>query len=413
MKEQFAIVGAGLTGAVAASTLRTEGYEGRIFLFGDEACQPYDRPSLSKTVLSGEVDQPPSIFEKGWERAADIEMVLDKRVSGIDARTGEISFATGASIVADRILLATGSSARRMSVPGADLDGVFTLRTWADSIILRQYMHPGTSFVIVGGGLIGCEVATTAVKAGVNVTILESADELLGRVLGREVGAWCRNELQRKGVSVRLNSQVAAIEGSGRVGAVRCEDGQLAAADIVLISIGADPVSQLASAAGLDCDRGVQVTATGMTSSSAIFAAGDVASWPLRSGGSRCLETYTNSQLQAEISARAMLGKGMPQLQVPISWTEIAGRRIQMIGDFNSAGELVTRGNWESGAISLFRVLNGCVVAAVVINAPKDFAIAMRLVESQREVETRQLVDTQFNLRELLKSKTGRNVLCG
>lgn len=404
--DTIAIIGAGLTGAMAARALRAQGYAGCIHLIGDEPRQAYDRTTLSKTVLTGEQPEPPAIMDDSWYASANVDVQLGRRVSRLDVASRQIQFESGAALAYDRLLLATGARARRVAVRGCDLAGVHALRDFADSLALRQALQTGQSLVIVGGGLIGCEVATTARKAGVKVTILEAGDELLLRVLGHRTGAWCRAELERLGVQVERNAQAACFEGEGRVRAVVCADGRRVAADLVLVSIGADPADELARAAGIACARGVLVDATGASSCPQVFAAGDVAAWPLRGGGQRSLETYLNSQAQAEAAASAMLGQPVPVLQVPTSWTEIAGHRIQMIGDAEGPGEVVLRGDAQNGqALVLFRLRNGCVEAATAIDAPKEFSVATRLVGARVPVCAGQLQDAGVNLRDLLKAR--------
>lgn len=404
--DTIAIIGAGLTGAMAARALRAQGYAGRIHLIGDEPRQAYDRTTLSKTVLTGEQPEPPAIMDDAWYASANVDVQLGRRVSRLDVASRQIQFESGAALAYDRLLLATGARARRVAVRGCDLAGVHTLRDFADSLALRQALQTGQSLVIVGGGLIGCEVATTARKAGVKVTILEAGDELLLRVLGHRTGAWCRAELERLGVQVERNAQAACFEGEGRVRAVVCADGRRVAADLVLVSIGADPADELARAAGIACARGVLVDATGASSCPQVFAAGDVAAWPLRGGGQRSLETYLNSQAQAETAASAMLGQPVPVLQVPTSWTEIAGHRIQMIGDAEGPGEIVLRGDAQNGQpLVLFRLRNGCVEAATAIDAPREFSVATRLVGARVPVCAGQLQDAGVNLRDLLKAR--------
>lgn len=404
--DTIAIIGAGLTGAMAARALRAQGYAGRIHLIGDEPRQAYDRTTLSKTVLTGEQPEPPAIMDDAWYASANVDVQLGRRVSRLDVASRQIQFESGAALAYDRLLLATGARARRVAVRGCDLAGVHTLRDFADSLALRHALQTGQSLVIVGGGLIGCEVATTARKAGVKVTILEAGDELLLRVLGHRTGAWCRAELERLGVQVERNAQAACFEGEGRVRAVVCADGRRVAADLVLVSIGADPADELARAAGIACARGVLVDATGASSCPQVFAAGDVAAWPLRGGGQRSLETYLNSQAQAETAASAMLGQPVPVLQVPTSWTEIAGHRIQMIGDAEGPGEIVLRGDAQNGQpLVLFRLRNGCVEAATAIDAPREFSVATRLVGARVPVCAGQLQDAGVNLRDLLKAR--------
>ncbi|AER56517.1 biphenyl 2,3-dioxygenase ferredoxin reductase subunit (BphA4) [Pseudoxanthomonas spadix BD-a59] len=407
MIEAISIIGAGLAGATAARALRAQGYTGRLHLVGDEPRHAYDRTTLSKAVLKGEQPEPPAILDASWYASADVDLQLGRRVSGLDVANREIQFESGASLAYDRLLLATGARPRRVAIPGCDLAGIHTLRDLADSEALRRALRPGQSLVIVGGGLIGCEVATTARKVGVDVTILEAGDELLLRVLGHRTGSWCRTELERMGVRVERNAQASRFEGEGQVRTVVCADGRQVAADVVLVSIGAEPADELARAAGIACARGVLVDATGASSCPEVFAAGDVAAWPLRQGGQRSLETYLNSQMEAEVAASAMLGAPVPTLQVPSSWTEIAGHRIQMIGDAEGPGEIILRGDAQAGQpLVLFRLLDGCVEAATAINATREFSVATRLVGARIPVSAEQLQDVGSNLRDLLKAKS-------
>ncbi|NMY13262.1 NAD(P)/FAD-dependent oxidoreductase [Pseudomonas veronii] len=406
MIKAIVIIGAGLAGATAARSLRAQGYQGKIHMVGEEACVAYDRPSLSKDVLAGKLVEPPLIMDPFWYASADIDLHLGVRVTGIDVVSRQVLFESGDILAYDRLLLATGARARRMAIMGCELAGIHTLRDSADSLALRHVLEPGKSLVIVGGGLIGCEVATTASKAGIKVTILEAGDELLLRVLGHKIGAWCRTEIELMGVRVELNAQASHFEGKGHVRAVVCADGRRVAADVVLISIGGEPADELARAAGIACERGVLVDATGASSCPEVFAVGDVAAWPLRAGGRRSLETYMNSQMQAETAAAAMLGMPVPAPQVPTSWTEIAGHRMQMIGDFGGPGEIVLRGDVQNGQpLVLFRLLDGRIEAATAINAAKEFSIATRLVVGRVPVSAKQLQDASVNLRELLKAK--------
>lgn len=408
MIRNIAIIGFGLAGASAARSLRDQGYDGRIHLFGDEPVAAYDRPSLSKSVLSGGVSEPPPLHEVGWYTAAGVDVYFGERVQQIDPAHRWLRLPSGASLPYDRLLLATGARARTLSVPGAMLDGVLTLRDKADSLNLLGRLGPGVSLSIIGGGLIGCEVATTACKAGAEVRIIESADELLLRVLGRRVGTWCRERLEALGVVVQRNARISAFEGKdGRVRAVAFADGVRVSSDVVLVCVGAEPDTELAQQAGLACSRGVPVDATGLSASPDLFVAGDAARWPLREGGQRSLETYLNSQAQAVAAAAAMLGRVEPSPQIPRAWTEIAGHRIETIGDFEGPGDWLLRGDTERGSpLLMLRVHNNAVAAAVAVDASKDFAIAARLVEARTRVTLPELRDPAFNLRELLRARS-------
>ncbi|MDY6858871.1 MAG: FAD-dependent oxidoreductase [Pseudomonadota bacterium] len=407
MVSNVVIIGNGIAGVSAAQALRAQGYEGRVFLIGDEPALPYDRPSLSKAVLGGDVTEPPLLVPSDWYDEAGIDLVVGTAVTHIDLRKREVALKDGQLLKADRILIATGAEARRPDLPGKDLPGVGVLRKLHDVQQLLQNWTAGQRLVIMGGGLIGCEVASTARKQGIEVTILEASDELLQRVLGRRLGAWCRKQLEMQGVSVSLNTSVACFEGGERLHGVTDSDGKHFEADHALICVGAAPATELASAAGLDCDRGIVVDATGATSVEGIYAAGDVAAWPLRGGGRRSLETYLNSQKQATAVAAAMLGSPAPQPQVPLSWTEISGHRLQMIGEIEGPGTIVERGDVEGGAGMLFRLLDGKMEAVIAVGSARDFAVAMRMVENQSSVDAAILQDETISMRDISRIKKG------
>ncbi|MFP3562994.1 NAD(P)/FAD-dependent oxidoreductase [Paraburkholderia sp. SIMBA_030] len=407
MTSHVAIVGNGVAGFSTAQALRADGFDGRISLIGSEAYLPYDRPSLSKAVLGGLLERPPVLAESAWFDEARIELLTGRTVSSLDAVARRIGFEDGATLAADAIVLATGSRARGLPLPGSQLRGVVSLRTYDDVQPLCRSWTTGTRLVIVGGGLIGCEVATTARKLGLEVTILEAADELLVRVLGRRVGAWLREALLAMGVQVELRTGVAGFSGAQQLEAVTASDGRRFTADNALVCIGAEPADQLARQAGLTCDRGVIVDDRGATSAEGVFAVGDVASWPLRDGGRRSLETYLNAERQAAAVAAAILGKARSAPQVPVSWTEIAGHRMQMAGDIEGPGEFIMRGTLGDGAALLFRLSGGRLQAVVAMDAPRDFAVATRLVEAGAVVEPARLGDLSNNMRDFLRVHQG------
>lgn len=408
MTSHVAIVGAGVAGFSTAQALRADGFGGRISLVGSEPCLPYDRPSLSKAVLGGLVERPPLLAESEWFNEARVELMTGRTVRRLDAVARSLSFDDGAQLAADAIVLATGSRARELPLPGSQLPGVLTLRTYDDVRPLCRSWSTGTRLVIVGGGLIGCEVATTARKLGLEVTILEAADELLLRVLGQRVGARLREGLSAMGVQVELRTCISEFSGSPRLDAVMATDGRRFSADNALVCIGAEPADQLAQQAGLICDRGVVVDARGATSAESVFAVGDVASWPIRSGGRRSLETYLNAERQAAAVAATILGKGVFAPQVPISWTEIAGHRMQMAGDIEGPGEFIERGSLGDGAALLFRLTDGIIEAVVAMDAPRDFAVASRLVEARARMDKAQLGNISINMRDFLRAHQGQ-----
>lgn len=405
MINDIVIVGGGLAGATAARTLRDKGYSGHIHLVANENYLPYDRPSLSKDMLGRKIELPPVLMDAAWYENEKINLHLGDGAVAIDAKERRVTLQSGLVLRFDRLLFATGIRPRVVPVTGGQLKGVYRLRDVNDCISLLEAFKAGRSLVILGGGLIGCEVATTARKAGLEVTILECADELLTRVLGQQVGAWCREQLQAMGVRVERRAQVESIAGDQCVRSVMLSDGREIPADMILSSIGGVPDDILLRTAGVVCESGVVVDACGQTSCDGIYAAGDVAAWPLKHGGRRSLETYINAQQQAETATLAMLGECHPMPQVATSWTEIAGHRIQMVGDIHGPGEYVWRGDLTSGQPAfLVRLQDGKVLAAVAIDASKDFTVLSRMVMSEIKVSPTSLANAEISVRELLKS---------
>jgi NAD(P)H-nitrite reductase large subunit len=381
------------------------GYGERVVLIGEDAQGPYDRTTLSKSVLAGEATDPPPLAPPGWYDEARVELITNRRVTGIDSAATAIRLDDGQSLKFEHLVIATGASARKPPIPGADSERVFLLRSVSDARRLQSALGQAHRIAIIGGGLIGCEVASTVRKLGLEVVLIESADELLQRVLGPQIGRWGREALMGIGVACQTGRQVMSLRDRPDGITVRCAGGTDIDADLVLICVGAVPNDGLAREAGMRCGGGVQVDAAGRTSAPHVYAAGDAASWPLREGTQRSLETYLNSQEQGEAVAKAILGQPVEALQESRSWTEIAGHRIQVVGDFVTAGSFLRRGDLASNRALIFRIKEGRVAAALGVNLPKDFAIATRLVDQRVTASPEQLIDPAIPLRSLLPAR--------
>lgn len=405
MIDTVGIIGSGLAGAGVATGLRTQGFEGQILLFGDEAEHAYDRPSLSKAALIERHDHPTPLLPEGWLDTNRITLIGGEPVTGLDLASRTLTNAAGQGFAVDKVVFATGLRSRELGIEGERLEGVQHLRTWADQLAMRDALHPETRLAIVGGGLVGCEIATTARRLGAEVTIFEAGDELVARVLGKAVGARCRHNLEALGVEVRLNASVSEIEGDTRVRAVHTGDCARIEVDRVLVCIGGIPADEVAVAAGIECRRGIVVDAQGRSSHEDVFAAGDVANWPLRDGTRRSLETYLNAQEQAACVAATLLGRGTPALQLPKGWTEIAGRKIQFVGNMAAQGKLIVRRRGDDAAhVAFLAGEQGELLAALAVDAPGEFAAAMRLVDRDMRPDLTRLADADVSLREILKT---------
>ena len=307
----FLIVGGGLAGALAAQTLREEGFDGRITLLGDEPHRPYERPPLSKDYLQGNADRD-SIFvhPEPWYIDHAVELCLGTAVASLDPASRTVTTATGVRLGYDKLLLATGSTPRRLSLPGSDLDGVHYLRSVDDSERIKAGFVKAHRVAIIGAGWIGLETAAAARNAGLDVTLLEHAELPLLRVLGPETAPIFADLHRDHGVDLRCQVAVAELTGSnGAVTGVMLSDGSRIDADMVLVGIGITPNTELAAAAGLHVDNGIIVEEHLRTSDPDIYAAGDVANaYNPRLGRHLRVEHWANARRQGATAAKAMLG---------------------------------------------------------------------------------------------------------
>jgi NADPH-dependent 2,4-dienoyl-CoA reductase/sulfur reductase-like enzyme len=324
MSEQFVIVGAGLAGAKAAQTLREEGFAGDIVLIGDEAVRPYERPPLSKDLLQGRTDAGEVFVHTAeWYTEQRVELRTGVSAVAIDRAARDVQLSDGTTVGYDRLLLTTGSSPRRLEVPGADLDGVLYLRTLDDSRELRRRLAPGVRVTIAGAGWIGLEVAAAARAAGADVTVVEMAQLPLHRVLGDELGSLFADLHRAHGVRFRFGAAIRSINGVDAVASVTVTGDDEIPADIVVVGIGIRPNTQLAEQAGLTVANGVCVDEQLRTSDPRIFAAGDVASaaHPLL-GTSIRVEHWANALNGGPAAARSMLDRPGSYDRIPYFFTD-------------------------------------------------------------------------------------------
>ena len=324
--QTMVIVGASLAGARAAETLRDEGFSGRVILIGEEDETPYERPPLSKDYLMGKHGREKLYVQpREWYGEHDVDLRLGTRVTELDPTAHEVVLADGQRIGYSRLLLATGSSPRRLPVPGADLGGVLYLRYVGDSDRIKAAFGNAERVAVIGAGWIGLETAAAARSAGAEVTVLEMAELPLLRVLGREVAEVFARLHELNGVDLRFGVQVAEITPSsqGTAGGVRLADGTQIDADVVIVGIGITPNVQLAAGGGLTVDNGVVTDERLRTSDPDVFAAGDVANafHPLLGKHIR-VEHWANARHQPVAAAKAMLGRDVSYDRVPYFYTD-------------------------------------------------------------------------------------------
>ena len=371
----FVIVGGGLAGAKAAEALRADGFEGEVVLFGSEPERPYERPPLSKGYLLGKEDREKAfVHPAGWYDQHDVDLRIGVTVAMIDPAAHLVTF-DGGTIAYDKLLLATGASARRIDIPGAGLGNVLYLRTLPESEALRAAFTPGARVVIVGSGWIGLEAAAAARTAGSSVTVVEPQPAALYGALGPELGGKFADLHRSRGVEFRFGESaaefLAAGPGSGQVGSVVTAGGTELPADVVVVGIGAVPNDGLAKSAGLDVNNGVVTDSALRTSDPDIFAAGDVASsyLPLLVRHLR-MDHWSNALNGGKAVALSMLGKQLEYNRVPYFYSDQYDLGMECAG-LPSPGtydQVVYRGDTDALEFIAFWLKEGRLVAGMNVN---------------------------------------------
>ncbi|MDX3529080.1 FAD-dependent oxidoreductase [Streptomyces sp. ID05-39B] len=403
----FVIVGAGLGGAKAAQTLREEGFSGPVVLLGEESERPYERPPLSKGYLLGK-DERETVYvhPPQWYADHDVDLRLRTTVTAIDPAAHEVSLADGSPLGYAKLLLTTGSSPRRLPVPGADLDGVLCLRRLDDSDRIKETLASASRIAVIGAGWIGLETAAAARAAGVEVTMLEAGELPLLKLLGREAAQIFADLQTDHGVDLRCAVRVAEITGDdGRANGVLLADGSRIEADAVIVGIGITPNTQLAEAAGLETGNGVRVDAHLRSSHHDIYAAGDVANafHPLLGTPIR-VEHWANALNQPQTAAKAMLGQDVSYDRVPYFFTDQYDLGMEYTGYVEPGGydQVVFRGRIDTREFIAFWLSGGRVLAGMNVNVWDVTDPIRTLVTSGRVVDPKKLADTDVPLADLL-----------
>jgi 3-phenylpropionate/trans-cinnamate dioxygenase ferredoxin reductase component len=400
----FVVVGGGLAGAKAVEALRDKGFEGRLVLLAGEDHLPYERPPLSKSYLkTGAGLDDAFVHDAQWYAAHDVEVRTGTVVTAIDRGSRAVVTTEGERIGWDRLLLATGSSPRRLGLPGADLDGVMTLRTIEDSDRIRGVLKAGAQVVLIGGGWIGLEVAAAAREAGATVTVLESLDLPLVRVLGPTVATVFADLHREHGVDLRTGVQVDELLGEdGSVTGVRLGDGSTVPADAVVVGIGAAPNTGLAQDAGLEVDNGVVADAVGRTSDADIFVVGDVANVEHPFLGRRVrVEHWANALNQPSLVAAAMLDQSGPEAELPYFFTDQYDLGMEYHGLGSPEDEVVVRGDLQGREFVAFWLRDGVVTAGMNVNVWDVGDAVKSLIRSRAQVDRAKLADGQMSLENL------------
>lgn len=403
------IIGAGQAGVQTAEALRSSGYEGSITLLGDEADGPYHRPPLSKAWLAGDMEAAQLVMRAPEMLARKhIELRTSVTVTGIDRAAQRVLLADGTSLAYSGLLLATGSTPRRLPLPGGDAAGVLALRSKADANAMAERMalciEKNLPVVVIGGGFIGLEVAATARKKGLAVTVLEAAPRLLGRVLAPKLSDWYAELHRSHGVNLVFDARIAALNvgADGAVTGVQMADGTVHPAGLVVVGIGVNANDQLALAAGLECDRGIVVDGCGRTSDPAIVAAGDCTARRLPDGSLLRLESVQNATEQGKSAAAALLGQDRPFTATPWFWSDQYDKKLQMAGLSTGADQWAVRGDMAANSFSVYHFKGEQLLAVDSVNAAKEHLQARKLLDAGVSPTLAQAADTGFDLGSLL-----------
>lgn len=377
------IVGAGQAGAWVAQRLRANDPDCTITLVGEEPWAPYERPPLSKASTTAGDSAPRYILSLEQAAKLDVRLLLGTTVIQIDRARKHVVTREHGELGYDKLVLATGGSARRLPVPGHDLPGVCYLRTWDDATQLRERLKRARSLLVVGGGWIGLEVAATARMLGCNVVVVESSERLCARTVPPWISGYLARQHELRGVTVKLSCQVSSIEThiEGRL-VVHTSDGALEA-DLVAVGVGLQPNIDLAAGCSLEVANGIRVDAFGVTSDPDIYACGDVANQPLVASGERIrFESYANATNHAMTVADHLSGRSIDGKDVPWFWSDQFDIQLQVLGLPSSDGEWVTRGDEGQAKFCLFQVQAGRLQSVISVNMAKELKIAKRWMKA-------------------------------
>jgi 3-phenylpropionate/trans-cinnamate dioxygenase ferredoxin reductase subunit len=402
--ERFVVVGASLAGATAASTLRQEGFDGRLVLVGSEPSFPYERPPLSKGFLRGETTfqealvNPPAFYADN-----QIETWFGTTALSVDPQARTLAVAGGEPITYDRLLIATGARNRRFPIPGLSLAGVYELRSVEDAARIRAEIVPGRRAALVGMGFIGSEVAASLRRRGVGVTVVDGGSVPLERVLGAEVGAVMAAIHADHGVKMVFGDTVASFEGSARVERVVTGKGREIECDFAVVGVGVQPQTDLVAGSGIAVDNGILVDQFCRTNVDGVYAAGDVANhWHPVFGRRIRTEHWHNAIKQGHAAALNMMDRNEPYEDVHWFWSDQYDHRIEYAGFHTEWDDIVIRGSLPARDFAAFYMKDGRVQAVVALDRGEDVRRSIALIRAGGPMDPDRLRDEDADLPALV-----------
>ena len=409
-EQTIVIIGAGMAGGNAAVTLREEGWRGRIVLLGKELGIPFGRPPLSKTYLRGEEDLSAWYVKPAdWYSEHDIAFRTGVTVERVDTGLKQLYLAGGETVRYDRLILCTGGKNQRFETPGANLPGVYQLRTVAECDAIRHAARPGARAVIVGMGFIGAEVAASLRQMGLDVTVVLPGKAPLATVLGPEVASALAAIHREHGVKLVTDDHVMGIEGNGRAERVLTKAGARLDCDLVVVGIGIAPDVDALAGSAIAVDNGILVDAQCQTNVPGVFAAGDVANIEHPVFGRLRVEHYNNAERQGRAVARAVLGNSQPYDYIYSFWSDQYEHDLEYVGFARTWEKIVLRGTIESRKFLVFYLTQGVIQAVFGLNrggdpeveANSDLRACQELIRARVRVADTALADERVDLRSL------------
>lgn len=400
----FVIIGAGAAGNMAAETLRDEGFGGRILLITGEPDPPYDRPALSKDFMAGEVTTKSLPLRNArFYESRRIELLTERRVTALDPGERTVSFGDGTRVRFDAALLATGGTPRRPDMPGADLPGVFLLRSLRDAEAIVEAAGKAGTAVVIGAGFIGMEAASSLRARGLDVHLVAPGAVPMASVFGEQIGRWLQRLHEENGVRFHLENSVKAVTGNGKVQGVELSDGSRVAADLVVAGIGITPAIGYLQGTGLVENGAVPVNGRLQTSAESVFAAGDIAVVPDPHGGElQRVEHWVVAERQGQHAARAMLGSAEAYSEVPFFWTMQFGTLVKYAGFARQHDAFAVRGSVDGGDFLAGYYGGGRLKAVSAAGRAQEFIAASEVIRAGGTISAEQLRDQGTDLRGLL-----------
>ncbi|WP_238998337.1 NAD(P)/FAD-dependent oxidoreductase [Nocardioides limicola] len=407
MVASIVIVGGGIAGVSTAAALRSGGYDGDLTLV-DAGEFPYDRPPLSKDYLAGKQELAALALQPAeWYDDQEIRLANRTTVAALRPAEAGVELSDGTVLPADRVVLATGAHAARPPIPGATSDRVHVLRTAEDADGLRKALLPGARLLVVGGGLIGAEAASTALGLGCEVTLVDPLTPPLAAAVGEETATWLHDLHAERGISVLTAGVDAFEETAGGIAARLNSEHAPRDFDAVLLGVGMRAETTLAEAAGLEVTGGIVVDAGQTTSNPAVLAVGDPTRRRVDGVLQRPAEHWEAAQHDGTRAAATILGTPQPEPTAAWFWTDRHGLHVEGVGRMADAGHTVVRGTPGDGPFSVFAIDDGRVVGAVAVDDTKAVRASRRMIDGRLAVDLDDLADSGTDLRKLLRAAKG------